>query len=205
MKRNTLTLEQLNKEVERANKNGGSLDLSNLTSIPEGFNPTVGGALYLSNQTININKPIPNGTYVDGKYLYCDNMLIHVKRKKQIGEYTYYIGKIPGMNAISDGEIYAHCENFKDGLTDLAFKKAKDRGASQYNDLTLESEISFEEAKAMYRIITGACKAGTEQFIKGLAEVKEKYKVAEIIELTKGQYRASVFESFFEKSKGGAE
>jgi hypothetical protein len=30
---------------------GGSLDLSNLTSIPEGFNPTVGGSLYLRNLT----------------------------------------------------------------------------------------------------------------------------------------------------------
>jgi hypothetical protein len=30
---------------------GGSLDLRNLTTIPEGFNPTVGGSLYLSNLT----------------------------------------------------------------------------------------------------------------------------------------------------------
>ena len=153
----------------------------------------------MSNRTISVNKPIPNGTYVDGKYLYCDNMLIHVKRKKQIGEYTYYIGKIPGMNAISDGEYFAHCESFKEGITDLTFKKAQDRGAEQYKKLTLDSEITFEEAKSMYRIITGACKAGTEQFIKGLAEVKEKYTVAEIIDITKGQYRAEIFKSFFEK------
>jgi len=30
---------------------GGSLDLSSVTSIPEGFNPTVGGSLYLSSVT----------------------------------------------------------------------------------------------------------------------------------------------------------
>ena len=37
----TYSLEHLNKLAERAN--GGSLRLDNLTSIPEGFNPTVGG------------------------------------------------------------------------------------------------------------------------------------------------------------------
>lgn len=31
----------------------GSLDLSSVTSIPEGFNPTVGGWLYLRGRVIN--------------------------------------------------------------------------------------------------------------------------------------------------------
>ena len=153
----------------------------------------------MSNKTININKPIPQGTYVKGNYLYCDDMLVHIKRKKKIGEYTYFIGKIPGMNVIFDGENYAHCKSFKDGVCDLEFKKAVDRGAEQYKNLSLDSELTFEEAKTMYRVITGACKAGTEHFINGLNEVKDKYTVAELIEITKGQYRAEVFKSFFEK------
>lgn len=35
---------------------GGSLDLRGLTSIPEGFNPTVGGSLYLSGNLSALTK-----------------------------------------------------------------------------------------------------------------------------------------------------
>ncbi|MBE6598719.1 MAG: hypothetical protein E7638_04690 [Ruminococcaceae bacterium] len=43
-----ITLERLNKMADEANERGGSLDLRGLTSIPEGFNPTVGGWLDLT-------------------------------------------------------------------------------------------------------------------------------------------------------------
>lgn len=45
----TYSLEKLNKMVEESN--GGDLNLGSLTSIPEGFNPTVGGNLYLQGLT----------------------------------------------------------------------------------------------------------------------------------------------------------
>ena len=220
------TLEKLNKMVEKANKNGdsldlssltsipegfnptvgGSLDLRSLTSIPEGFNPTVGGSLYLRSLTsIERNKvktkKLSHGDYVPGKYLYCDGILTHVKREKRIGEYTYYIGKIPGRNVIFDGNNYAHCKSFHDGVIDLAFKKARERGAEQYKSLSLDSVVAFDDARVMYRVITGACQAGTQQFIDGLKEVKEKYTVKEIIELTQGHYGAETFSGFFENAK----
>jgi len=44
-------LKELNEMVDKANVCGGSLDLRGLTSIPEGFNPTVGGHLDLSGLT----------------------------------------------------------------------------------------------------------------------------------------------------------
>jgi hypothetical protein len=126
-------------------------------------------------------------------------MLVHVKREKKIGEYTYFVGKIPGLNVIYDGERYAHCKSFKDGVSDLEFKKAKDRGADQYKHLSMDSVVTYEEAKTMYRVITGACKAGTDHFIAGLREVKDTYTVREIVDLTKGQYRADVFKRFFNR------
>ena len=191
------TLEELNRLVEASN--GGSLYLSSLTSIPEGFNPTVGGYLDLSSLTSIHCKytKLKNGDYKKDKWLYCDNILTLVKREKKIGKYTFYVGKIPFMNVIYDGKNYAHCKNIKEGIIDLEFKKAKERGASQYEDLTLDSVLSYEEAITAYRVITGACKMGTERFINGLAETKENYTIAEIIELTKGQYGNSVFEDFF--------
>ena len=152
-------------------------------------------------QIINPNqyKRLKNGDFVDGKYIYCDGMLIHIKRKKKIGEYTFFVGKIKGLNVVFDGENYAHCKTFREGVTEIEFKKAKDRGANQYKDITLETIVTAEEAKTMYRIITGACKAGTEHFVNGLKEVKKKYTVRELIDITEGQYRAEVFKDFFKK------
>ena len=193
------TLKQLNEKVERANTVGGYLDLSGLTSIPEGFNPTVGRWVGVK-PWLKVNfRKLKNGDYVDGKYLYCDNMLVHVKRKKKVGDYTFFVGKIKGVNVIFDGENYAHCASFKDGVYDIEFKKAKDRGADQYKAYTLDTVVTFEEAKTMYRVITGACKVGTENFIKRQREVKKEYTVRELIDITEGEYRAEVFKKFFAK------
>ena len=213
------TLEELKELME---KNGGSLYLggrTSLTSLPDGL--TVGGSLDLNGCTsltslpdgltvgdwldlngTNITTPdhynrLRDGAYVPNKYIYVDGILTHVKREKRIGEYTYYVGRIPGSDVITDGVNYAHCKSIRDGVTDLNFKKAKDRGAAQYSGYTLESELTPEEAMIMYRIITGACQAGTRQFVDSLGELKDKYTVAEIIELTKGQYNATAFEDFF--------
>ena len=73
----TYTLEKLNRMVE--NSNGGSLWLDGLTSIPEGFNPTVGGSLGLNGLTssqrrkVKINRPMA-GYYEPGEYIYSDRI-----------------------------------------------------------------------------------------------------------------------------------
>lgn len=197
------TLEQLKEMME---KNGGWLDLSgctSLTSLPD--NLTVGGWLDLNGCTsLTSNdrskaRKLKEGKYVPGRYIYADGILTHVKRKRKMGNYTFYQGKIPGKNVISDGENYAHCKSFKDGVIDLNFKKAKDRGAQQYETLTLDSEVTKDEAITMYRVITGACRAGTEQFLSTIKEFKDKYTVKELIEITRGQYGAATFSSFFER------
>ena len=191
------TLEELNAKVEHANDVGGYLDLRGLTSIPEGFNPTVGGSLYLSGLTSNFTR-LKDGDYVEGEYLYADGILTHIKRAKKIGEYTYYIGKIPGLNVITDGENYAHCKSVQDGINELAFKTASDRGAEQYRGINIDEPIEQGKAIVMYRVITGACQQGTQRFIDSLGELKESYTVREIIEMTKGQYGGEAFRRFFE-------
>ena len=116
-----------------------------------------------------------------------------------LDKYDFYVGRIFGKNVISDGEHFAHCKTFKDGVIDLEFKKAKDRGLDQYSHLTLKSVVKFEEAKNMYRIITGACRQGTESFINQLENLKEEYSVKEIINLTNGSFGGSIFKKYFEK------
>ncbi len=184
----------------------GWLDLSGtpVTSLPDGL--TVGVGLDLSGTQIEDKdaayrkvRRLHDGDYVPGKYLYADGILTHVKKSRAWNGYTLYVGKIPGKNVISDGKYYAHCKNWRDGIADLQFKQARDRGAEQYRSLTLDSVLPLAEAKTMYRIITGACRAGTEAFAESLGDkLKQQYTVREMIEVTEGQYGADRFREFWE-------
>ena len=187
---------------------GGYLDLRNtaITSLPD--NLVVGGWLDLRNTKIADKdkklskvKRLKDGDYVPNKYIYADGILTHIRAKRHIDGYDLYVGKIKGHNVISDGKHYAHCRTFKEGVADLLFKNAKDRGAEQYKDLTLDSTVTKDEAITMYRIITGACRQGTERFVNSLGKLKDTYTVKEIIKLTKGQYNSECFENFFIKNK----
>ncbi|MDY2610489.1 MAG: hypothetical protein SOW09_01340 [Oscillospiraceae bacterium] len=120
---------------------GGNLDLrgTRITALPD--NLTVGGNLYLigtkitalpDNLTVGgwldlrgtgITNPtvkrLRHGEYVPGKYLYADGILTHIKKKKKIGEYTLFIGKIPNRHVIFDGKHYAHCRTLREGIADI--------------------------------------------------------------------------------------
>ncbi len=180
----------------------GNLHLSgctSLTALPDGL--TVGGWIYLNNtidkRELNKVKKLKDGDYVEGKYLFADGILTHIKKAKKVNQYTYYVGKIKNRNVISDGKNYAHCENLRDGVADLLFKTAANRGVDQYKNIALDDEFTVKELVTMYRIITGACKQGSKSFVYGLKNPKEKYTVREVIDLTQGQYGASAFEKFF--------
>ena len=202
---------------------GGSLDLmgTQITALPEGL--TCGGSLYLNNTPIKALpegltcggsldlrgtqikssdakrvRRLKDGDYVAGKYIYCDGILTHVAKTRKAGDYMLYIGKIKGRNVVSDGTLYAHCETLRDGIADIAFKRAAERGADQYKGIDMDTPIPLEEAKTMYRIITGACRAGTEHFAQSLGDkLQETYTVREMIRVTKGQYNAEKFAEFF--------
>lgn len=99
---------------------------------------------------------------------------------------------------ISDGNHFAHCDKLRDGIADLLFKTAKDRGAEQYRGMSLDTELTVPDAVTMYRVITGACKQGSEAFVNSFGEkLKERYTIREILELTKGQYGSENFARFF--------
>ena len=183
---------------------GGYLDLrgTQITALPD--NLTVGGSLDLRGTQLEGKsfvrskvKRLNDGDYVDGRYIYCDGMLTHIKHKRKAGEYTLYIGKIKNKHVVTDGTFYAHCKTLRDGIADIAFKRAADRGAEQFKGLPLDTELTVPEAVTMYRIITGACRAGSEAFVNGLGELKEKYTIKEMLEITKGQYNSERLVEFF--------
>ena len=180
---------------------GGSLCLSGtgITSLPD--NLTVGGWLDLRGTGIKLNKKIKklsHGDYSPGRWIFADGILTHIKKEKRLNQYTFYVGRIPKNNVIFDGVNYARCSTLHNGISDLLFKSASDRGADQYKGLTMDSELSAEEAVTMYRVITGACRQGSEKFVNSLGDkLKEKYTIREVLDLTKGQYGAESFAKFF--------
>ena len=196
-----LTLEHAQEMMDR---NGGWLDLrgTGITSLPD--NLTVGGSLYLrgtgitdKGKALHNVKKLRDGDYVEGRYLYADGILTHVRKRRMLGSYTVYVGKIKGKNVVSDGVHYAHCDNIRDGIADILFKTASERGADQYKGMSLDTEMTVDEAVTMYRIITGACRQGSAEFVDGLKDKKERYTIRECIELTRGQYGAERFAAFF--------
>ena len=176
---------------------GGSLNLrgTQIVELPDGL--IIGGDIFGFRGCTSHIKRLENGDFVPERYLYADGILTHVKRKKNFQNYDYFIGKIPGRNVLSDGSFYAHCRNIRDGIRDLAFKRAKNRGADQFRDIGLDDVIPTDDMVAMYRVITGACQQGTEQFLQSLGSLKEAYTVREAIALTEGQYGADRFREFF--------
>ena len=89
---------------------------------------------------------------------------------------------------------------YADGILTHVKRKKTIMGGS-YTEMTTDSTVTYEEAIVMYRIITGACRQGTQSFLDTLSEAikrKKSYTVGEIIELTKGQYGAESFRRFFE-------
>jgi len=177
---------------------GGDLNLkyTKIKSLPRDLK--VGGKIYsdLPKNELNYTK-LQQGEYVENSYLYADEIFTLVKSKKSFDKYTYFIGEFKGQNVLYDGTYYAHCENIKKGLRDLNFKHSQDRRIEQYKNLKLTSNLSFDESKTMYRILTGACRQGTESFISNLKTIKDQYTIQELIDLTVNQYGHEVFKKFF--------
>jgi len=183
---------------------GGSLYLSGteITALPDGL--TVGGYLYLDGTKIKTEerkkvKKLNEGDFVPGKYLFADGVITHINRKRRVGRYTYYQGKIPGRSVVTDGVYYAHCKSLREGIEDLKYKSLDERDVEQFRGMSMDTELTVEEAMAAYRRITGACRRGTEMFVAGIQNLKKTYTLQECIDLTRGQYGWETFRGFFEQ------
>ena len=99
---------------------------------------------------------------------------------------------------ITDGNgKYAHGDTLKEAKEDLIYK-LDGRNKSDFAGLTLDSELSFEEAVVCYRVITGACSFGVKDYIK--SRLGKRFKtdsIKNIIKRTEGEYGNKVFSDFF--------
>jgi hypothetical protein len=185
---------------------GGDLDLggTQIQSLPD--NLTVRGYLYLEGTPITdtsmVNRKFTvnmvDKLWSNSKFIKVDGIFAEkVNRHGNVWE-VKNINGIKTFFIVTDGNgKYAHGDTIQEAKTDLIYK-ISNRDKSEYENLTLNSELTFEEAIECYRVITGACSFGTKDFVENyLSERKERYTIREMIELTKGRYGNETFKEFF--------
>ena len=153
-------------------KIGGSLYLSSLTSIPEGFNPTVGRYLITKNKSKMINsnvKPVSiNKNFFWRKnnktYALIDSIFCEILNEKVSNDNTIFkanrIGKENEFFIVKKENYYSHGEDLHKAIEDLNFKIASEK---LKKEPILEDTIMTIDR---YRIITGACEFGVKEWIK---------------------------------------
>ena len=187
---------------------GGYLDLrgTQITALPD--NLTVGGYLYLQGTQITdtsmVSRNVPeilHWQWNNKHYIKVDGIFSEVVSHKGNLYKTKQIGKKEIGYLITDGNgKWSHGATIQEAKADLIYK-VSNRDKSQYENLSLDDTLTFEEAIAAYRVITGACSAGTRDFVENRLPKphKEKYTIREIIELTKSEYQSETFKQFFNK------
>ena len=199
---------------------GGDIDLrgSGITSLPKCL--TIGEFIYLrdtgitdtSNVTWTLsaearkkisdaqNRPITWKR--DGReYIKADGMFTAVDSHHGNVYRVHKLGCEKQLYLVTDGDNHwAHGDTLQEARVDLIYK-INDRDTSMYNGMTLDSTLTFEEAIAAYRTITGACSPGTRDYINNRLPKphKAKYTIHEIISLTEGEYGSERFMEFFKQ------
>ena len=130
-------------------------DFCKKTNItPEQFTGAepVGGSLDLGGLTAEKKAPPAVITWQDGRYCVADGIFAEVLHRRQSGDQTIWkLQKINGKPAwmIEEGSLTAHGKSVKSAVIDLRFK-ASDRDPSDYEGLTPDSVMSYEDAVVCY-------------------------------------------------------
>ena len=150
-----------------------------------------------------IFEPNYKGAYLfenkNGKYIKADEIFGKIVKQKGNVYHIKIVDDEEITYLVTDGEgHWSHGYTLEGAKDDLIYK-ITDRDKSDYEGLTLDSELSFENAIVCYRVITGACSFGTRDFINNRLgkNKKEVYTINEIITLTKGEYGNKTFKDFF--------
>jgi hypothetical protein len=159
-------------------KIGGSLDLGSVTSIPQGFNPTVGGSLDLrSGLKANKTSLDPNHifSWQNGKFIMVDGILSEILQKRGNVYKIKIAGKQVESFLVRNETDWAHGDTLKKAKEDLHFKIISEK--LKKDPIKKDTVITIP----YYRIITGACESGCKNFVDRIFNEKEKDRV-----LTKG-------------------
>ena len=100
---------------------------------------------------------------------------------------------------VKDGDIYSHGDTIKEAKESLIYK-ISNRDTSKYTTYSLNTKLTKKEAIEMYRVITGACEAGTRYFVENNI-IPEDLTVKKVIDITAGQYGNETLKEFFNVRK----
>ena len=135
----------------------------------------------------------------ENEYIIIDNILSRVLSKRKGIYKVINYGEEKQTYIVQDGDIYSHGESISEAVESIRYKIGN-RDKTEYENMSIETELNKIEAIRMYRVITGACEAGTKYFVEQYEkqnDKKEIYSIEEIIEMTKGQYGNDKLIQFF--------
>ena len=184
---------------------GGSLDINHDAQLP--VLQSVGGSLDINHDaqlpvTLKSNWGKKNGdTYAN--VVYADNIYTPYKEirviKCQEKEITVYTSLCLGVLwTVTDSKYWSHGKTLRQAIADLNFKYLK-QNKDKLKTLDKNKSYKVKEIINFYRIITGACLAGCEQFVNSNCDKKE-YTLKEAIEIVQknSAYNSEKFAEFFE-------
>ena len=190
---------------------GGYLNLkgTSITSLPDnltvGWGPHIEGTSIpendkekvrrVKNYALEIESKL---TWKNGRYRKIDGIFCEVIRELKSCLKVKIVLEIKYV--VTDGEYYSHGDTLKQAREDLIYKRCN-RDKSEYENMTLETMLLFKDCVEMYRGITGACSSGTKHFAQSINDLKKEYSIAEVIEITAGQYGNDTLVEFFKGAR----
>ena len=134
-----------------------------------------------------------------------DGILSWLLGEKTIGPITAFeikiVGKLTTSFVVKRGDDYSHGETIEKAIEDLRFKiGSRDTSEFEAWKSNLDQEVSFEDAVAGYRVVTGACEMGVNGFVQSI-QMPEKLTPNVILKLTEGQYGHEQFRSFLTEAR----
>ena len=180
---------------------GGDIDLRSLTTLPEGVTLTAGGYIDLKREWVQSKtRPDPMSPVLlwpRGEYACADGILMRVSSRRG----NVYRGRVVGTNKpvylITDGQKCAHGATLAEAKADLVYK-VSGKKPEDYRHLKLGSRLSFADAVACYRTVTGACAFGVRSFVDEKSINKDATVTPKnILAMTKGRFGHEAFARFF--------
>ena len=185
---------------------GGYLDLGSVTSLPEGFNPTVGGHLYWKGGHKHIGATVPRVprphvpvsflSWKGGRYVKVDGIFSEVISQRGNVYHTRQIGSKDTGYLVTNGQGAWSHGDTLEAAREDLVYKVGKRSLEDFSKADLTS-LDFTTAVGLYRTVTGACAAGVKQFVQQHNIDKAKiYTLEEMIKLTRGAYGHEALAAF---------
>ena len=187
-------------ELDALTSVGGYLYINSSAELDAHALTSVGGYLYINKKDALTASKLYTGGY--DKFTVLDNIPCVILSEKKQGDVSVLMcrrAQIKKQKVVGDkfyvarsGEYNAHGKTIAEAVQDLQFKMGV-LDVEQYRDLPRNTKKTPAEWAIVYRIVTGACRFGTEDFMNRKGKLKKSYTLAEIINETKGAWGHDAF------------